>query len=57
MNELQKTQLSILQEFIKVCETLNLKYFLVCGSCLGAVKYKGFIPWDDDVDVALVRDD
>ena len=57
MNGLQKIQLGILQEFIRICEILQLNYYLVCGSCLGAVKYKGFIPWDDDVDVALVRDD
>lgn len=57
MNDLQRKELELLKCFIKVCETLNLKYYLVCGSALGAVKYNGFIPWDDDVDVALPRDD
>ena len=57
MNRLQQVELNILKEFIKVCKELNLKYYLVCGSALGAVKYKGFIPWDDDIDVALPRKD
>ena len=57
MNDLQKKELEILKYFIQICDELNLKYYLVCGSALGAVKYKGFIPWDDDVDVALLRPD
>lgn len=57
MNELQKTELEILRAFIGVCEKLNMQYYLVCGSALGAVKYSGFIPWDDDIDVALPRED
>lgn len=57
MTDLQKTELEILRSFISVCERLGLTYYLVCGSALGAVKYKGFIPWDDDVDVALPRED
>lgn len=57
MNDLQSIEYEILKEFIRVCDTLSLKYFLVCGTALGAVKYGGFIPWDDDVDVALPRSD
>lgn len=57
MTELQKTQLDILAAFDRVCRELELPYFLVCGSALGAVKYRGFIPWDDDVDVAMYRED
>lgn len=57
MNDLQKKQYEILKAFIEVCSTLSLRYFLVCGSALGAAKYEGFIPWDDDVDVALPRED
>lgn len=57
MNELQQVELKILESFLKVCEKLNLKYFLVCGTALGAVKYQGFIPWDDDIDVGLPRKD
>ena len=57
MTELQKAELDLLKYFIEICNKLDLKYFLVCGSALGAVKYNGFIPWDDDIDVALKRDD
>lgn len=57
MTELQKKQFEMLKLFVDICDKLNLTYFLVCGSALGAVKYKGFIPWDDDIDVALPRKD
>ena len=57
INKLHEVQLDLLKKFIKICCKLNLKYFLVGGSALGAVKYKGFVPWDDDLDVALPRGD
>lgn len=57
LTDLQKRELELLKQFDAVCEKLQLRYFLVCGSALGAVKYQGFIPWDDDVDVALFRED
>lgn len=57
MNELQKVEYELLRQFLSVCEKLDLTYYLVCGSALGAVKYGGFIPWDDDIDVALPRED
>ena len=57
MTELQQTEFNILKEFVSVCERLRLTCEPVCGSAVGAVKYKGFIPWDDDVDVALPRRD
>lgn len=57
MNPLQCVEYEMLVHFINVCEKLNLQYYLVCGTALGAVKYQGFIPWDDDVDVAMPRPD
>lgn len=49
--------LDLLVEFDKVCRKHNLKYFMAFGSLLGVVRHKGFIPWDDDVDVCMLRDD
>lgn len=57
MTDLQRIEFKMLKEFVRICDELELTYFLVCGSALGAAKYKGFIPWDDDVDVALPRAD
>lgn len=57
MTELQEIEFGLLQQFLSICEQLNLTYYLVCGSALGAAKYSGFIPWDDDIDVALPRKD
>ena len=57
MNDLQRCELEILKELILVFDELDISWFLVCGSALGAVKYKGFIPWDDDIDVGMYRED
>lgn len=57
MNELQKKQLEILKEFIRVCEKHHLTYWLIGGSALGAARHQGFIPWDDDIDVGMPRKD
>lgn len=47
----------MLLEFDKICKKHNIKYFLMFGSILGAVRHSGFIPWDDDLDVGLLRAD
>ena len=57
MNELQKVEFDLLCEAVRIFSDLKLTYYLVCGSALGAIKYGGFIPWDDDMDIALPRDD
>lgn len=57
LRKLQLTQLEILKEFKRVCEALNLRYILDSGTLLGAVRHRGFIPWDDDVDVGMLRAD
>ncbi len=57
MNRLQKELINLLECFMAVCQEHNLTWFLINGSALGAEKYGGFIPWDDDVDVAMPRKD
>lgn len=54
---LKEAEKQIFISFIDVCEKLNLRYYLVEGTLLGAVRHKGFIPWDDDIDVAMPRKD
>lgn len=53
--QIKQIQLEIAIEFKKICKKHNLKYFLVAGTLLGAVRHQGFIPWDDDFDVAMLR--
>ena len=57
MTQLQAKEFEILKEFVRICDELNIRYYLVCGTALGAVKYGGFIPWDDDIDVGMYRKD
>ena len=57
MNDLQKVEFDLFCCFEEVCRKLNLNYFLVCGSALGAARHEGVIPWDDDFDVGMYRED
>lgn len=53
---LQKTELDILKDFMSLCERHGLEYFGIAGTGIGAVRHQGFIPWDDDIDVAMPRE-
>ena len=57
VRDLQLEVLSIMDDIHRVCEKHNIKYGLMAGSALGIVNYKGFIPWDDDIDVCVERKD
>lgn len=57
LNHIQNLELIILKDFIKICEENGLTYYMYAGSLLGAIRHNGFIPWDDDLDVIMFRDD
>lgn len=57
LKQLQETQLSMLKDITSVCEKYKITYYLSCGTLLGAIRHKGFIPWDDDVDISMPMDD
>ena len=53
----QLAMLDLLKYFDKICQEHNIKYWLSSGTCLGAIRHSGFIPWDDDLDVEMLRED
>ena len=57
LKKLQDTELEILSVFKKWCNENNINWFIDSGTCLGAMRHQGFIPWDDDIDVGMPRPD
>ena len=57
MKRVWAAQMEILAEVERVCGILGITYYLACGTLLGAIRHKGFIPWDDDIDICMKRRD
>ena len=57
LREVQLIQLNMLLKVDEICKQNDIRYYLLDGSALGAVRHRGFIPWDDDIDVGMLRQD
>ena len=55
IEEIHVEETKMLKKFIEFCEKNNLTYYICGGTLLGAIRHKGFIPWDDDIDVMMPR--
>lgn len=57
LQHIKDVELMILKDFTEICDENNIEYYLIYGTQIGAIRHQGFIPWDDDVDVILFRED
>ena len=57
MDMLHQVDMNIVKEVVAICEKHNLMYYMLGGTMLGAIRHKGFIPWDDDIDLGMPRGD
>ena len=57
LDRLKVVELNMLLDIDKLCREYGIKYSLAAGTLLGAIRHKGFIPWDDDIDIMLLREE
>ena len=57
LEQLHQAELNMLKDFMELCDRNGIEYFAIAGTAIGAVRHQGFIPWDDDIDIALLRED
>lgn len=57
LDEMKQIQIDMLEQMAAYCEANQLRYFLTGGTLIGAIRHKGYIPWDDDIDIAMPRED
>lgn len=57
LDEVRKYQIEVLNTVVDFCDREGLKYFLTGGTLIGAIRHQGYIPWDDDIDISMLRED
>ncbi len=57
LKEMKKIQIQILNQINNFCQKNKINYWLDCGTLIGAARHKGYIPWDDDIDIGMLRED
>ena len=55
--KLKAKELEIFKVIIDICDRLNLRYYVIGGTLIGAIRHKGFSPWDDDIDIGMMSKD
>ncbi|MCD8022436.1 MAG: LicD family protein, partial [Lachnospiraceae bacterium] len=57
LKKIQAVELDMLKDFDALCEKYHLEYFCVGGTTIGLLRHQGYIPWDDDIDIGMMRSD
>ena len=57
IEQIHQVTLDIVKKLIEICDEIHVNYYVAYGSLIGVVRHKGFIPWDDDFDVVMLRND